>query len=102
MNGLKGFTYINKNTLTPAIAPENFHAAAQIATFPIYHENQLLGALLIACPGNCKCDAKEMEVISLILNHSSGAIRRAVSHEEEMQNIGVNLLETSDIEKLLA
>jgi two-component system response regulator HydG len=84
---LKGFTYINRNTLTSAIAPETFNDAAQIATFPIYHENQLLGALLIPCPGICNCDAKEMEVISLILNHSSRAIRRAVSHEEEMQKI---------------
>jgi two-component system response regulator HydG len=87
LTALKGFTYINTNALTPAITPETFHAAAQIAAFPIYHENQLLGALLIPCPGNCKCDTQEMEVISLILNHSTRAIRRAVSHEEEMHSI---------------
>jgi len=87
LNGLKGLTYIDKNAITPAVAPQNFHDASQIAAFPIDHENQLLGALLIPCPGNCKCDAKEMEVISLILNHSSGAIQRAVTYEEEMHDI---------------
>jgi two-component system response regulator HydG len=87
LNELKGFTYIHRNALAPEITPETFHDAAQIATFPIHHENQLLGALLIPCPGNCTCDAREMEVISIILNHSSRAIRRAAFHEEEMQNI---------------
>jgi len=84
---LENFAYLDKNTFIPALLPETFQNATQTATFPIYHENQLLGALLIACPENCTCETKEMEVISLILNHSSGAIRRAVSNEEEMQNI---------------
>jgi hypothetical protein len=30
------------------------------SAFPVYHENQFLGALLIACPGNCQCDIKEL------------------------------------------
>jgi two-component system response regulator HydG len=84
---LEGFTHLNKDAFNPALVPSSFHSAVQIATFPIYHENQFFGALLVACPGDCKCDTKEQDVIGLILNHSSGAIKRAASQEEEMLNI---------------
>ena len=84
---LEGFTYLNKDAFNPALVPSSFHSAVQIATFPINHENQFLGALLVACPGDCKCDTKEQDVISLILSHSSGALKRAASQEEEMLNI---------------
>jgi two-component system response regulator HydG len=69
------------------LIPNIFHSADQIATFPIYHENQLLGALLIPCPGKCKCYREELKFIELILNHSARAIKRAVSHEEDMRRI---------------
>ncbi len=84
---LKGFTYLNKDAFNPALVPGSFHSAVQIATFPINHENQFFGALLVACPGGCMCETKEQDVIGLILNHSSGAIKRAASQEEEMLNI---------------
>jgi two-component system response regulator HydG len=84
---LKDFTYLNKDAFSPALVPGSFHSAVQIATFPINHENQLLGALLVACPGGCTCETKEQDVISLILKHSSRAIRRAILREEEMLNI---------------
>jgi two-component system response regulator HydG len=84
---LDGITFINKNSIDPRLVPESFHSATQISAFPVYHEDQFIGALLVACQGNCNCDIKELEVIHLILNHSSGAIKRALSHEEEMSNI---------------
>ncbi|MCP4298191.1 MAG: hypothetical protein GY786_21605, partial [Proteobacteria bacterium] len=74
---LDGITFISKDSISPKLIPDSFHSATQISAFPVYHENQFLGALLVACPGNCKCDIKELEVIHLILNHSSGAIKRA-------------------------
>ncbi len=43
--------------------------------------------MMVSCPGGCRCDIKELEVIHLILNHSSGVIKRAVLHEEEMLQI---------------
>ena len=84
---LDGITFINKNSIDSRLVPDSFHSATQISAFPVYHEDQFLGALLVACQGNCSCDIKELEVIHLILNHSSGAIKRALSHEEEMNNI---------------
>jgi two-component system response regulator HydG len=83
----EGITFIKKNALKPPLVPESFQPAAQMAVFPLNHENQLLGALLVACPGDCKCDTQELEVIDLILHQTAGAIRRAASHEEEKHEL---------------
>ena len=87
LSRLDGITFVKKNSFTPPLVPDSFHSAAQIAAFPVYHENQLLCSLLVPCPGNCHCETKELEVINLILNHSSGVIKRALLHEEEMLHI---------------
>jgi len=84
---LNGITFIKKGAFNALILPETFQTAAQFAAFPVYHENQFLGAMMVSCPGNCQCDIKELEVIHLILNHSSGVIKRAITHEEEMLHI---------------
>ncbi|MGV7224543.1 MAG: sigma 54-interacting transcriptional regulator [Nitrospinales bacterium] len=93
---LDGITFIGKDSISPGLVPESFHSATRIAAFPVNHENQLLGALVVACPGNCKCDIKELEVIHLILNHSSGAIKRVLSNEEEMFNIQTRINATTE------
>jgi len=84
---LNGITFIKKGAVNALILPGTFQTAAQFAAFPVYHENRFLGAMMVSCPGNCQCDIKELEVIHLILNHSSGVIRRAITHEEEMRHI---------------
>ncbi|MBT8368689.1 MAG: sigma 54-interacting transcriptional regulator, partial [Deltaproteobacteria bacterium] len=84
---LDGITFVRKHSLNSPFVPQSFQSAAKIAAFPVNYENQFLGALLVSCPGNCQCDTKELEVIHLILNHSAGVIKRAVSHEEEMLHI---------------
>jgi two-component system response regulator HydG len=84
---LEGINFIKKGVLSAHLLPDAFQAAARLAAFPIYHERQFLGAMLVSCQGNCQCDVKELEVIHLILNHSSGVIKRAVFHEEEMLHL---------------
>ena len=84
---LEGINFIKKNALNSDILPDAFQAASRLAAFPVYHEKQYLGAMMVSCPGDCQCDIKELEVIHLILNHSSGAIKRAVIHEEEMLHL---------------
>ncbi|UCF91959.1 MAG: sigma 54-interacting transcriptional regulator [Desulfobacterales bacterium] len=66
---------------------EKFLHAENLAVFPMYHENILLGAMFVACPGECHCFAKELDVIDMILNQASGAIRRAILHEEEIREL---------------
>ncbi len=84
---LKGFRYLSKDAFAPAMVPGSFQSARQIAAFPIKHESRLFGAILVGCPGGCNCETREQDVIRLILNYSSGAIKRAVSHEEELRHI---------------
>ena len=81
------FSFVKKHILAPGLMPAAFNTAKHAATFQISHEGQLIGALLIPCPGQCQCNAKALNVISLILDHASGAIKRAASREEEIKNI---------------
>ncbi len=87
LNGLNGMQFIRKDQIDPMFVPEAFQTAEQLVTFPLRSENQLLGAMLIACPGNCSCVTNELDIIDLILNQTSGAIRRSISHEEEIREL---------------
>jgi two-component system response regulator HydG len=84
---LKDITFVKKSTFDTGLVPNAFQSAGHVATFPIHHENQSLGALLIPCPGSCKCDQQELGVVNLVLNHSARAIKQAVSQEEEILSL---------------
>jgi two-component system response regulator HydG len=84
---LQQITYFSNNTFASPIVPDDFTLAQHIAAFPIYHENQFLGAMLVACSGECKDEAKGMELLELILSQTSGAIKRAALQEEEIRNL---------------
>ena len=87
LTSLEGFTFVKKNEFDADLLPDAFQSSNHVATFPIHHENQILGALLIPCPGDCNCQGQELGIVNLVLNHSSRAIKHAVSHEEEMLNL---------------
>jgi len=91
LSPLTEFSFIPNSVLGKTVTSDRFECAARIAAFPIHHENHALGALLIPCPGNCRCNTKELDVIGLILGHSSEAIQRAVSRQEELLNIQEHL-----------
>jgi two-component system response regulator HydG len=78
--------FLRANPFGAPLLPDIFQKAARLAALPIQHENRLLGAVLIACPGNCRCNQKELEVIDLILTQTAGAIQRATRHEEEIRS----------------
>ena len=84
---LEGINFVKTGVFKPHLLPGTFQSAARLAAFPVHHEKQFLGVMMVSCPGDCQCDIKELEVIHLILNHSSGVIKRAVLHEEEMLHI---------------
>jgi two-component system response regulator HydG len=67
--------------------PLDLNPAGQLAVLPFHHHQELLGAIVIGCPQECACVARELEVIELILNQTAGALRRAVRHEEEIQDL---------------
>jgi len=87
LKGLKGLTFTNKNNFNFALEHYSFQSAKRLTIFPISKENQLLGALFVVCHGQCRCDKKELKVIELILNQTSGAIKRAVLQEEEIRDL---------------
>ncbi len=95
LKDLASMQFVNKNEFDPLILPDGFRPAEQLVAFPLRHENQLLGAMLIACPGNCSCVTSELDIIDLILNQTSGAIQRSVSHEEEIRELRTRIEHSS-------
>ena len=85
--GKKKITFSRKAIFRPPIVPVKFQSASRQAIVLLQNENQLLGALVIACLGECRCNAKEVEVVDLILNQAAGVIKRAVLHEEEIRDL---------------
>jgi two-component system response regulator HydG len=98
---LDGMQFIRKNQMDPQFVPEAFQSAEQMVAFPMRHENQLLGVMLIACPGNCSCVTNELDIIDLILNQTSGAIQRSVSHEEEIRELKNRIELTAEFSGLI-
>ncbi|NNK85694.1 MAG: sigma 54-interacting transcriptional regulator, partial [Desulfobacterales bacterium] len=84
---MEGINFVKKEAVNSLPLPDTFQSSNRLAAFPIYHEKQFIGAMMVSCPDSCQCDVKELKVIHLILNHSSGVIKRALMHEEEMLHI---------------
>jgi two-component system response regulator HydG len=60
------------------IVPESFQLFTQQAILPLAGDAPIIGGLVIACPGNCACDLKDIDLAALILTQSAGVINRAV------------------------
>jgi len=84
LGGLNKVTFSKEVACEPPLVPHDFQNAARQAIIPLKYENQLLGGLVIACPGDCRCNVKEVDAVELILAQAAGVINRAVLQEEEM------------------
>ena len=87
LEGLKKVTFTNKVIFKQYFDPDDFQAAARQAIVPLHYENQSFGALVIACPGDCRCDAEAFDMAGLILTQTAGVIMRAISQEEEIRDL---------------
>ncbi|MFZ7126529.1 MAG: sigma 54-interacting transcriptional regulator [Desulfobacterales bacterium] len=87
LNALEDITFLRKSDLPDNLLPASFSEAKRLAVFPFRHENQLLGALIIGCPGQCECNPKELEVIDLLLQETSAVFQRTVEHEVRLLGI---------------
>jgi two-component system response regulator HydG len=101
LRNLDAMQFVKKDEFDPLILPEEFRPAEQLVAFPLRHENQLLGAMLIACPGNCSCVTNELDIIDLILNQTSGAIQRSITHEEEIRELRTRIEHSSGYSGLI-
>jgi two-component system response regulator HydG len=93
--------FIPKNLINDNYYPDAFQSCHQAVVFPLRHEGKTLGAMSIACPGDCACVTKELDVVQMILTQSSGAIRRAVSHEEELRELKSRIDQSSGFSGLI-
>jgi transcriptional regulator with GAF, ATPase, and Fis domain len=80
----KGRTVFAKPIFQPPLISDSFGSSPQQVLVPLKSETEIFGGLLIACPGNCECDFKEVELVGLILSQAAGVIKRAVLHEQSM------------------
>jgi len=85
--------YMSKEKF-PISVPE-FQQAETVAGFPIRHEEHLIGAMCVGCPGDCACVKNEMAVIELVLSQSAGAIRRAAVYENEVRGLRLRIEQAS-------
>jgi two-component system response regulator HydG len=92
-----GIGFVERERLAAVPLPE----VRRIAVLPFQHQGELLGAMLIACPSECTCVKKELELIDLILKQTSGALRRAVLHEEEIRNLRARIEPTAEFSGLI-
>ena len=87
LQGFDSLTFTASDIFKPMPLPAGFQSAKQLAIFPFHHERELLGAMLVACPGDCICVTKDLDIIDLIMRQTSGAIKRATAQEEEIRNL---------------
>jgi transcriptional regulator with GAF, ATPase, and Fis domain len=94
-------TFIPKNKIDDNLYLAEFQSCEQAVVFPLKHEGQILGAMSIACPGDCACVTKELDVVEIILTQSSGALRRAIAHEEEINELRTRIEQSSGFSGLI-
>ena len=76
--------FIREDLSVPLPLAVSAEKAQSLVIFPVYYENDLQGATVVACPGDCKCVTKELDVIQMILDQVAGPLRRVVYQEEEI------------------
>ena len=101
LSGMKKKEFLAADPVLTYLLPQPFQGVKQLVSFPLFHEDQLQGAMLIACPGNCACVIKELDIIDLILNQTAGAIRRSVIHEEEIRALRTRIEHTAEFSGII-
>jgi two-component system response regulator HydG len=87
LEGLTKVTFTKKMVFRPPFVPDDFQEAARQAIVPLHHGNQPFGALVIACPEECRCNVNEFDAVGLILTQVAGVIKRAMLQEEEIHDL---------------
>jgi two-component system response regulator HydG len=101
ISGLEKTKFLKIDPSNAPFLPLEFKTAQNLVVLPLRHENQLQGAMVIACPGNCNCVTKELDIIDLILNQTAGAIRRSVIHEEEIRELRTRIEHTAEFSGII-
>ena len=94
-------TFIKKRAFKPPLVPDSFQTTVRQAIIPLHHEKQLFGGLVIGCPGDCRCNVKEIDVVGLMLGQAAGVIKRAVLQEEEFRQIESRVETTAEFSGII-
>ncbi|MFN2268911.1 MAG: sigma 54-interacting transcriptional regulator [Desulfonatronovibrio sp.] len=82
--------------------PEEFAGDSIQVAMPLYCEDTLCGVMLSSCSSGCQCDYDSLDMISLVLSHSTGTIKRALHFEEEMSKMRGKAPTVSDFQGMVA
>jgi len=96
INGRSEIAFLNPEALTGVPLPSELHAGRRLALLPFHHHEEPMGCLLIACPGDCRCVTQEIEVLTLILKQTAGALKRVAAHEEEIRELRERIAPTAE------
>jgi two-component system response regulator HydG len=84
-------TYIHPRDVRLSELPKELQHAGNLAFFPLCHDEDLIGALVVACSGRCKCVSTELDVIRMILAQTAGAVWRALRQTHEIRDLRARL-----------
>ncbi len=101
LSGMPGVDFIAKEKLSGMPLPLEMRSARELAVLPFHHQHEFLGAMVIGCPSECTCVKKELDVVQLILKQTSGALRRAVRHEDEIRELRSRIEPTAEFSGLI-
>ena len=101
ISGLDKMKFLKADPSNTVFLPAEFKGSQNFMVFPLRHESQLQGAMVIGCPGNCSCVTKELDIIDIILSQTTGAIRRAVIHEEEICELRTRIEHTAEFSGII-
>ncbi len=100
LKDLDGITAMPKSPFLPPFIPEDFPKDRQ-TIIPIKNVSRFKGAFVIACSKNWKCDQRNLEMASLILDQASGTIKRALLHKEEVLYLQNRIETTSEFRGII-
>jgi len=87
LESVKKVTFTKNAIFKHPLLPDVFESGTRQAIVPLLHENRPFGALVIPCPGECRCNMMEIDAVGMILSQASGIIKRAVRQEEEIRDM---------------
>ncbi len=93
---LNGITISPKEIFKSPLVPDDFPSKGRQTIIPFQLQSQTDGALVIACEPDCRCQEKELDLVALILEQASGAIKRAALHEQEIRTLQSRIKSTAE------
>jgi len=79
--------FFRKSDLSGLPLTGDIKKSRRIGVLPFQRHGQTTGVLIIGCPESCNCAAKDMEIVTLILQQTAGAVHRAVRQEMDLRRL---------------